>query len=314
MTSRNGLQQPTAYPTESPQVTLTVYDSVTPTPTRTRQAVVRMAMQPTPQATATPKTYTVRENDTLLDIAIQFGITVEELQAANPEADPRALQIGQVLLIPDENNPTAPVLMGAPPPPLPIRAPNCYGTPTNSTICLGTLINDQERPVEQAQVAVQVIGNDGRVLEERITTIEQNVIPVGQHAPYRVLFAGIPEEEVAGVVASLSSATLADDLTGRYVPLQVENEVLNQQNNLWTLTADIVNTSEQTARAPRAVLTLYDETYQAIGYRVWQSSTDLAPSQRALLQVSVQTLRPELTPDQIQHTLHLEARIAEPIN
>ncbi len=44
--------------------------------------------------------YTVAEGDTLLDIAEQFGTTVEAIIAANDIDDPTALFIGQELIIP----------------------------------------------------------------------------------------------------------------------------------------------------------------------------------------------------------------------
>ena len=45
-------------------------------------------------------TYTVRAGDTLSAIADQFGITAEEIIAANDIDDPRQLYVGQVLVIP----------------------------------------------------------------------------------------------------------------------------------------------------------------------------------------------------------------------
>ena len=64
---------------------------------------------PVPAATATPvsvgQTYTVVEGDIPVTIAEKFGITVEELLAANPRLDPTALRIGQVLIIPPKRQP-----------------------------------------------------------------------------------------------------------------------------------------------------------------------------------------------------------------
>lgn len=45
-------------------------------------------------------TYTVSPNDTLWDIAMGYGISVNALMAANPGVDPQRLQNGQVLVIP----------------------------------------------------------------------------------------------------------------------------------------------------------------------------------------------------------------------
>ena len=49
-----------------------------------------------------PEIYEVRAGDTLLGIASQFGITVEEIIALNEIQDPSVISIGQELLIPPE--------------------------------------------------------------------------------------------------------------------------------------------------------------------------------------------------------------------
>src|SRR5258708_2760584 len=51
-------------------------------------------------AQATGPSYVVRLGDTLYDIALSFGITVDALQAANPGVNPSALTVGQPLTIP----------------------------------------------------------------------------------------------------------------------------------------------------------------------------------------------------------------------
>ncbi len=60
--------------------------------------------EPSPDPTNTPaagaQTYAVESGDFPGTIAEKFGITVEELLAANPGIDPTNLQIGQVLNIP----------------------------------------------------------------------------------------------------------------------------------------------------------------------------------------------------------------------
>jgi len=71
--------------------------TVTPVPTPTS---VRTATVTPLAATPTPVVYVVQEGDTLGAIAIRFGVTVEDLQAANGIDDPTKLQIGQELLIP----------------------------------------------------------------------------------------------------------------------------------------------------------------------------------------------------------------------
>jgi len=56
-------------------------------------------------------TYAVRPDDTLWDIATNYGLTVDDLLAANPGVDPRRLMVGQELQVP------------GPPPPAPVAPP-----------------------------------------------------------------------------------------------------------------------------------------------------------------------------------------------
>src|SRR5262249_11422673 len=68
-------------------------------------------------AKSSPGTYTVQSGDTLIGIANQYGLSVDQLMAANKLTDPSLVRIGQVLKIPhadDSGGSTASTL-----PPLP---------------------------------------------------------------------------------------------------------------------------------------------------------------------------------------------------
>jgi murein DD-endopeptidase MepM/ murein hydrolase activator NlpD len=52
------------------------------------------------RAQTTGPQYTVQPGDTLYGIARQFGLTLDALQAANPDINPAALSVGQALIIP----------------------------------------------------------------------------------------------------------------------------------------------------------------------------------------------------------------------
>ena len=72
-----------------------VTPTVEPTPTPT----------PRPRATPTPSPviYTVQAGDVLSAIADRFGVTVEDIVAANNIADPDILSVGQELEIPSSD-------------------------------------------------------------------------------------------------------------------------------------------------------------------------------------------------------------------
>ena len=50
--------------------------------------------------TPTPRTHVVQRGETLLAIALRYGVTMQELQAANGISDPDLIKVGQALIIP----------------------------------------------------------------------------------------------------------------------------------------------------------------------------------------------------------------------
>ena len=73
-----------------------------PEPAPTEEPAPTSTPEPAPTNTpsALGQTYIVKEGDIPVNIAAQFGITVEALFAANPGVTATNLQVGQVLIIP----------------------------------------------------------------------------------------------------------------------------------------------------------------------------------------------------------------------
>jgi len=92
-------------PTESPASTEV---ASTPTPKGATETPRPTSQTPTPSASG--QQYTVQSGDNANDIALRFGITVEELAAANHTTVDalRGLQVGDVLIIPPATAATTP--------------------------------------------------------------------------------------------------------------------------------------------------------------------------------------------------------------
>lgn len=95
--SPSGQATPTPRPSPSPRPTASPTPVATPTPLPS-DTPPPATVAPTPAPT--PRTYVVREGDTLGSIAQQFGTTAEAIQAANGIQDPNVIGLGQVLVIP----------------------------------------------------------------------------------------------------------------------------------------------------------------------------------------------------------------------
>jgi LysM repeat protein len=100
----------TASPSAVPSVTPRPRPTATATPTvATPEPTVAPTPEATPVATVVPtptpppppvQTYAVQAGDTLAELAVRFGTSVEVLQALNGIDDPDEIVIGQILVLP----------------------------------------------------------------------------------------------------------------------------------------------------------------------------------------------------------------------
>jgi nucleoid-associated protein YgaU len=85
------------------------------TPTPTPQPSVATEAPITPEPAATPQTYVIVAGDTISKIARKFGITPEELLAANPQVkNPNKIKVGDELTIPAPETDALPSLEAEP--------------------------------------------------------------------------------------------------------------------------------------------------------------------------------------------------------
>lgn len=206
--------------------------------------------------------YVVQAGDTLLDIALRFGVDLGALQAANPGVDARALQVGQTLVIPGGNLalPTAVPVVFA------IAPPTCYDT-VSGTLCLGLIGNLTIHTLQNLRVQVQLINPNGVVEDTQTSVPDQRILPSGESAPYRVQFAH-PWLPGTQVTASLVSATALPDGDNTFLRLTMDNEQGTTTDGGYAITASLLNSTPDTAVSIRVVATLVDSVGRVIGYRV----------------------------------------------
>jgi LysM repeat protein len=298
-----------ALPSPYPVVTLTV-GRPSPPQQITTLAVTNSLNAETPTSapatdapTPTPILYAIQEGDTLLDIAIQYGITLDALRSANAGSDLGLLQIGQTIVIPSDSTVVEP---SAPTPiPLSIQPPTCYETRAGTTVCLGSIVNPHDTAAGGVTVEVRLLRSGGEPPLVEIATVEQTLILPGTLAPYRVVF-NTPWSEFTGATAILRSADATFDSS--ILTLGVENQRVQLVNGSFEVTAELVNTSEEIVQPLRAVVTLQNEVGEVIGYRVEAlDDRPLPPDGRFSLHVD---LVPQVYPSTpLRVIVYAEARV-----
>jgi LysM repeat protein len=94
---------------------LTETVGLTATETATDAAAITPAVAITPAEPAPATLHTVRAGDTLGEIVKQYGVTVDDVAAANKLADVNVLRVGQVLVIPGKDGTVGPLPPAAQP-------------------------------------------------------------------------------------------------------------------------------------------------------------------------------------------------------
>src|SRR6185436_3275977 len=187
--------------------------------------------------TPTPVVHVVEKGDTLVGIAVKYGISVEALQAANNNVQPEFLSIGAVLLIPlSEDNPE--VIISQPtstPVPVELGPVACYPTETHGLYCFVAARNPNTMPIQNISALITLADSKGIPLKSSVAYSAVEVLQPNEAAPLAILFPGVSVEVVVWR-AQLLRAEPAVNAAGRYVPLEIPTHTGTSQNFEWSVT------------------------------------------------------------------------------
>jgi hypothetical protein len=232
----------------------------------------------TPLPTPTPFTYTVKKGDTMLGIAFNYGLTLDQLLAANPTVQPRMLSVGTVLVIPLQSElPTT-----APQPtsiPLPVASPLCYAQADGGMWCFLQVTNDQDQAVENLSATLNLVSPSGESLGSQPAVALLDLLRPGETFPLVAYFpTPIPPDALpqAGPLSALPVS--ADD--SRYLPASFQPAQTTVSAD--GLSAHLVGQillpqSEPLAQSIWLAGVAYDSQSQVVGVRKWEVVSPCSP-------------------------------------
>jgi len=258
------ITQVTPTSTTTPTVELTQVATLRPTST---PAPYTPAPTATPTLTPTPIIYAIQRGDNLLKIARQFGISVQGLQEANGITNPRALQIGQELVIPREEL-AAKGTPTATPTPLPFVVENVTfsRTPLGGLWCFGEIHNTTDTNLEQAGVTISLLDENGEVLARVQQYTQVEFIGPDERAPFAIKF---PEPPVSFASYLAAPWVGVRGYVGNYYrDLVVRNtHGEGERYATYTVTGTVTNTGPEEAIDVTVTVTIYDSLGRVIGTR-----------------------------------------------
>jgi len=228
----------------------------------------------TPSPTPTPIIYVVQSGDTLLGIAIQYGVTLDALQRANAISDPRFLREGQSLIIPTGEEAEAgnlPVLeqqLLPTPTPVAVQVQGLfrYSSPLSGEWCTGEIYNPTSEPLTNIQLEVTLAAADGTVLGSNITLLSTDYLSANGRAPFAVLFSS-PGAGAARCTVKVWRAETIGPVTAFYRPLKVVDAQGAPQGPRYNVQGRLLNQQEGSVQRPNIVVTFYNRSGQVLGYR-----------------------------------------------
>jgi LysM repeat protein len=276
------LRMPLATPTPSASATLA------------KRATPIIIASPTPSAT--PVTHVVAAGETLLSIAINHGVSLEALQAANPTIQARFLSVGAVLFIPvPEGQAAVNATQLAPPPPVQVflSQPKCYRPPLGAMQCFVEARNPGTQAVEFVSVRMVLAGDDGLPFASPVAYSALEVLPPGGSAPLAVAISPPPAQAVSASAAELLTGNLALEPAPpeRSVPLEVAGvDARYAGDGQVTLSGYLRAPATQALSRAWVVITLYDVAGAVVGFRRHALSSGLLPGETGSFSTTVGSL------------------------
>ena len=230
----------------------------------------------TPLPSPTPFTYTVKSGDTFSSIALEFGVSMDDLQVANPEISPNAMSIGQVIKIP--SNPDNPSGEPTPTPaPFTVEQIECYPSADKGMWCFVLVHNEFSDLMENVSAQVTLVDVNNETLGSQTALLPLNILPPNTSLPLAVFFSNVPYDAKPQVQVLTAIRLLPDD--ERYIPATINNTLvqINADGHSARVNGLVVSQSQtQDARQVWVAGTAYDDAGRVVGVRRWEWDKGLA--------------------------------------
>jgi murein DD-endopeptidase MepM/ murein hydrolase activator NlpD len=231
----------------------------------------------TPLPSPTPFTYTVKSGDTISSLALKFGVSMDDLQAANPEILANAMSIGQVIKIP--SNPDNPSGEPTPTPaPLTVQQIGCHPTADGGMWCFVLVHNDLPDLLENISAQVTLVDANKASLASQTALLPLNILPSNSSLPLAVYFPpDIPLRAEPQVQILTAIRLLPGD--ERYLPATVNNTLVqvNADGHSARVSGEVfLPANTRNASRVWVAATAYDVAGDVVGVRRWEWNDGLA--------------------------------------
>jgi len=220
----------------------------------------------------TPLTHVIVEGNTLLSIAIRYGVELADLLLANPEVNPRLLIVGESLNIP-RSGAQGPIPT-ATPVPIVLSPVACYGSKADGLTCLLTALVSGDIAVEGVVALVTLVDSDGQPFATEAAYGSTNLVIPGQRLPLIASFG--PQSRQFAIASSVViSALNASEQDRRYaaLDLQVDSTSISPDGQSARAIGSVELSGEKRVGLRLVILALGEDGVP-VGVRTWEAPDD----------------------------------------
>jgi LysM repeat protein len=273
---------------------LTPYLTITATQTPPQPDPATATPFPTP--TPTPRTHVVKKGEDMLGIALQYGISLEELKAANPDVDPYMMSVDTELKIPAAATPQveSDVLPTATPVVMQVGSPHCYRGAEGGMYCFIQAHNSTGMPLEDVSALLRIADATGKQIISQTAWLPLDLFPPGSSMPLETYFdVTFPEHYQVNV--ELQTALPVAEGDGRYLPARIDNllvQILSDQLSAEVSGEIVLEGENLTASQVWVALIAYDQMNEVAGIRRWEAQSAVVSEHPAPFIMRVYSVAP----------------------
>jgi murein DD-endopeptidase MepM/ murein hydrolase activator NlpD len=224
--------------------------------------------------------HAIQSGESLLGIANLYGVSVAALQETNGILDPRFLQIGELLIIPRQEEIEAEAAEATTPTPTPlaIAVENVLFSETaiGGLTVLGEAVNSSGTALEQVRIGVTLLDDAGAEIGSADGLVALDLVDSGERAPFAILFGELPGEFARYQLYPLRAVPAY--VGSYYRDLEVADLHFDgERYAAYTVTGRVKNSGPEEAVQVQVVLTAYDPLGRVVATRKVDPEHNVVP-------------------------------------
>ena len=248
--------------------------------------------------TPTPFVHIIQQGETMLGIALRYGVSLEDLILVNPGVDPGFLTIGQSLRIPGEEGQAVDTLLPTPTPvPVNLSPVVCYPALSGALTCLLECHNEDGDPIRGLTVLVRLFNQRGEETGFQLANAPLDTLLTGQSLPLSAHFTIAPSD-FRYASASVLSAIRVPELEASFLTPGEELEwVVDGLGTRFVSVAgsiDLRNLAVTDGDIMRVVGIAHAEDGQLVGYQILDIALQVNSGSSSSFQFEIFSLGPTI--------------------